>query len=161
MPHSIECLRYITKKLNRKILFYLEIYIFYGIFQLTLQTSTFPDHWKLVKVMSIFKNGNKSLVSNYRPISLLSCVGKTFERVVFKHVSNYFLDNKLLCKYQSGFVPGCSTVHQLIEIFHKICIYLDKKHIFFITKGDKFCLLWIKFYQSCFSPCILFIYIRI
>jgi hypothetical protein len=68
--------------------------------------------------MTLFKNGNKSLVSNYRPISLLSCVGKTFERVVFKHVSNYFLDNKLLCKYQSGFVPGCSTVHQLIEIFN-------------------------------------------
>jgi hypothetical protein len=57
-------------------------------------------------------------------------VAKTFERVVFKHVSNYFLDNKLLCKYQSGFVPGCSTVHQLIEIFHKICISLDKKDFF-------------------------------
>jgi hypothetical protein len=57
-------------------------------------------------------------------------VGKTFERVVFKHVSNYFLDNKLLCKYQSEFVPGCSTVHQLIAIFHKICISLDKKYFF-------------------------------
>jgi hypothetical protein len=94
------------------------------IFDYSIQTSTFPDHWKLAKVISLFKNGNKSLVSNYRPISLLSCVGKTFERVVFKQVSNYFLDNKLLCKYQSGFVPGCSTVHQLIEIFHKICISL-------------------------------------
>jgi hypothetical protein len=60
------------------------------IFDYSIQTSTFPDHWKLAKVMSLFKNGNKSLVSNYRPISLLSCVGKTFERVVFKHVSNYF-----------------------------------------------------------------------
>ena len=49
------------------------------------------------------------------------------KRVVFKHVFNYFLDGKLLCKCQSGLVPGCSTVHQLIEIFHKICISLDKK----------------------------------
>ena len=65
--------------------------------------------------------------STYIPTSLC---GKTFERVVFKHVFNYFLDNKLLCKYQSGFVPGCSTVHQLIEIFHKICISLDKKDFF-------------------------------
>ena len=40
------------------------------------------------------------------------------------------LDNKLLCIYQSGFVPGCSTVHQLIEIYHKICISLDKKEFF-------------------------------
>ena len=83
--------------------------------------------------MSSSKNGNKSLVSNYRPISLLyRCVGKTFERVVYKHVFNNFLDTKLLCKYQSGFVPGCSTVHQLIEIFHKICISLDKKRFFFV-----------------------------
>ena len=96
-----------------------------------MQTSTFPDHCKLAKVVSLFKNGNKSLVSDYRSISLLSCVGKTFERVVFKHVSNYFLDNKLLCKYLLGFVPGCSTLHQLIEIFHKICISLDKK-VFFV-----------------------------
>jgi len=32
--------------------------------------------------------------------------------------------------YQSGFVPGCSTVHKLIEIFHKICISLEKKEFF-------------------------------
>ena len=49
------------------------------IFDYSIQTSTFPDHWKLAKVMLLFKNGNKSLVSNYRPISLLSCVGKTFQ----------------------------------------------------------------------------------
>jgi hypothetical protein len=36
------------------------------IFDYSIQTSTFPDHWKLAKVMSLFKNGNKSLVSNYR-----------------------------------------------------------------------------------------------
>jgi hypothetical protein len=93
-----------------------------------MQTSHFPDHWKLAKVMSLFKNGNKSLVSNYRPISLHSRVGKTFKRVVFKHVSNYFLDNKLLCKYQSGFVSGCSTVHQLKA-------YRLSKLIFFYIKG--------------------------
>jgi hypothetical protein len=40
------------------------------------------------------------------------------------------LSNPIRCKYQSGFVPGCSTVHQLIEIFHKICISLDKKEFF-------------------------------
>lgn len=45
-----------------------------------------PDHWKSANVMSLFRNGNKSLVSNYRPISLLSCVEKTFERIIFKHV---------------------------------------------------------------------------
>jgi hypothetical protein len=81
-----------------------------------MQTSTFPDHWKLAKVMSLSKNANQSLVSKYRPIFPLRCVGKTFERVVFKHAFNYFLDNKILCKYQSGCVPSYSrsTSQQLI-----------------------------------------------
>jgi hypothetical protein len=54
------------------------------IFDYSIQTSTFPDHWKLAKVMSLLKNGNKSLVSNYRPISLLSCVGKTLTKPSLK-----------------------------------------------------------------------------
>ena len=77
------------------------------------------------------ENNNSQLTRGHELLVVRS-PQEQHERVVFKHVpkSNYFLDNKLLCKYQSGFVPGCSTVHQLIEIFHKICISLDKKEFF-------------------------------
>jgi hypothetical protein len=64
--------------------------------------------------MPLFKKGDKSLISNYRPISLLSAVGKVFERIVFKEVFNHLISNNLLYKFQSGFIPGHSTVHQLI-----------------------------------------------
>jgi hypothetical protein len=43
-----------------------------------------PD-WKDANVCAIFKKGDSSLVSNYRPISLLSNVDKVLERLVFKH----------------------------------------------------------------------------
>ena len=36
----------------------------------------------------------------------------------FKHVHNYLLSNSLIYKYQSGFLPGHSTVHHLIEVVH-------------------------------------------
>jgi hypothetical protein len=39
---------------------------------------------KIASVLPLFKKGDKSLISNYRPISLLSAVGKVFERIVFK-----------------------------------------------------------------------------
>ena len=44
------------------------------IFQNILITSTFPDVWKPVNVVPIFKKGNKQLINNYRPISLLPAI---------------------------------------------------------------------------------------
>ena len=72
--------------------------------------------------MPLFKKGDRSISSNYRPVSLLSNIGKIQERIVFKHVSN-----NLLFKYQSGFRPSHSTTFQLIEIFHHICQSFDEK----------------------------------
>ena len=43
------------------------------------------------------------------------------ERIVFKHVFNHFRDNFLISVWQSGFLPGSSTVTQLIEIYHHFC----------------------------------------
>ena len=75
--------------------------------------------------MPIFKKGDKSDVSNYRPVSLISCVSKTFERVINKHLCNYLISNSLLYEYQSGFIPGHSTVHNLIELIHRTCLALE------------------------------------
>jgi len=73
--------------------------------------------------------GDKSEVSNYRPVSLLSCCGKLFERLVFKNMYNYLLENSLLYKYQSGFLPNHSTTFQLIDIYHHICQTFDNKQV--------------------------------
>ena len=81
----------------------------------------FPDTWKLANVIPIFKKGDKSQPSNYWPVAFLSCIGKLQERIVFKNLYNFLLDNNLLYKYQSGFLPHHSTVFQLIDIFHNIC----------------------------------------
>ena len=43
----------------------------------------FPDQWKVAHVIALFKKGNKSLPSNYRPVSLLSCVSKILETIVY------------------------------------------------------------------------------
>ena len=39
---------------------------------------------------------------------------------------NHIIENNLLYKYQSGFLPGHSTVHHLIELVHNVCISLEK-----------------------------------
>ena len=71
------------------------------------------------------KKGDKYLPSNFLPVALISCLGKLQERIVFKNLYNYFIDNNLLYKYQSGFLHYHSTVFQLIDIYHNICQAFD------------------------------------
>ena len=49
----------------------------------------FPDILKLANGIPIFKKGDKSQPSNYRPVALLSCIGKLQERIVFKNMYNF------------------------------------------------------------------------
>ena len=85
-----------------------------------------PNRWKTANVILIFKKDDKSSLTNYRPVSLLSCCGKLLERLIFKHMYNCFLDNNLN-KYQSGFLPKHSTTFQLVDIFHHVCQSFDNK----------------------------------
>ena len=97
------------------------------IFNRSLCESVVPDMWKLGNLVPLFKKGDRSDASNYRPVSLLSNFGKIQERIVFKHIYNHLFSNNLLFKYQSGFRPGHSTPFQLIDIFHHICQSFDQK----------------------------------
>ena len=82
------------------------------LFNLSLRTHSYPEIWKKKShVMPLFKKGDKSLTSNYRPVSLTSNVGKSFERIIFKHLYNYITENELLYKYQSG---SCQDILQFI-----------------------------------------------
>ena len=94
---------------------------------LSLQTSTFPNVWKLANVIPIFKKNDKCLIDNYRPVSLLSCIGKLFERAVFKHVFNFLRDHNIITLKQSGFIPGDSTAYQLVHLYHLFTEALDNQ----------------------------------
>jgi hypothetical protein len=80
------------------------------LFNSSLSKSYFPDNWKLANVVPIYKKGDKTNVTNYRPISLLSCIGKTFEKCVFKHMYNFLQERQIITSLQSGFTPGDSSV---------------------------------------------------
>ena len=53
-----------------------------------LLTSIYHDMWKLANVTPIFKKGDKQLINNYRPISLLPICGKIFEKMIFNNLYN-------------------------------------------------------------------------
>jgi len=95
------------------------------LFTRSLNEGIFPNIWKTANITPIFKKGDKGDCSNYRPISLLSCVGKVLEKCVQKHMFNYFASNNILTPSQSGFIPGDSTVYQLTCLYNDFCKSLD------------------------------------
>ena len=99
------------------------------LFNKSLRDKIFPADWKLAHIILIFKSGDKSPVSNYRPVALLSTISKVFEKVVYKHKFNFLMKNALIYKFQSGFLPGHSTTHQLIELINEIFMALDNREL--------------------------------
>ena len=76
--------------------------------------------WKVANVTPIFKKGDKQLIKNYRPISLLPICGKMFEKIIFNNLYSYLTTNSLITKKQSGFRPGDSTTNQLLYFVNEI-----------------------------------------
>ena len=87
-------------------------------------------------MIPLYKNGGKPLPSNYRPVSLLSCVSKIFVKIVFKFFFNHLHKNKLLNKFQSGLSLAFSTTHQLPEIYQTILTALDSNFFTSNTFAD-------------------------
>lgn len=81
---------------------------------LSIRECVFP---KLAVVTALFKSGDPSLISNYRPISMLPVM--FLEKVVAEQLINYLESNNLLHQHQFGFRPQHSTETA-------ICYFLEK-----------------------------------
>ena len=96
-----------------------------SLFNQSLHSGVIPKCYKEANVSPVPKKGDLSLVSNYRPISLLNSESKVFEKLIFKYLYNHLQDNNMLSSVQSGFIPGDSTVNQLTYLYHIFCEALD------------------------------------
>ena len=50
---------------------------------------SFPNELRLADITTILKRDNSTLVKNYSPVSVLSCVSKMFERIIQKQILQY------------------------------------------------------------------------
>ena len=80
---------------------------------------------KLARVVPIFKNGDKSDLNNYRPISIISSVAKVFQKIVYDQFYEYLSVNDLFSHQQSGFRPTYSNVTALLESTNDWCVNID------------------------------------
>jgi hypothetical protein len=99
------------------------------LFNNSFEMGTVPLQWKLANITPVYKKGDRQLVNNYRPISLLSVVGKLQEKIVFKALYTFLSRFNLLTWRNSGFKPLDSAMHQLVLVNHTIYEALDKGHV--------------------------------
>ena len=92
--------------------------IFVLLFNLIFETGHVPEVWAIGIVIPIYKNkGDRLQPKNYRPVTLLSCLGKIFTSILNMRLNAVIKENLLLHQNQAGFRSGYSTND------HVFCLY--------------------------------------
>ena len=95
------------------------------IFNLSVDTSTFPHGAKLAEVVPVFKKDNNLIMKNYRPVSILPSLSKVLEKIMHEQLQS-FLDYVLhprIAAYRRSY----SCEHVLMELVEKWKSALDSK----------------------------------
>ena len=114
MPASImkQCTKHYIKPLTH-------------IIKKSFNEGVFPSELKLARVVPIFKSGDSTQVTNYRPISVLTFFSKIFERIMYNYVSDFMDEYQVIQKHQFGFRESHSTQQAIICLIEKITKSLD------------------------------------
>ena len=91
-----------------------------NIFNKSLNTGEVPSLWKQANVVPIFKKGDRSVMSNYRPISLTSIVGKMLESIIARRIREHLNLYNLINESQHGFTKGKSCVTNLLSFYRSV-----------------------------------------
>ena len=97
------------------------------IFNQAITLSSFPDEWKMAKVVPLFKNGQRNIPGNYRPISVLPAISKIMERILYDQLYDYLTKFELLSDSQFGFRKFHSTASALLDCTNDWYVNLDRK----------------------------------
>ena len=100
-----------------------------------LSTGRFPDRLKYSEIKPIYKKRDKTLITNYRPISLLPVFSKIFEKVLYKRLYYHLTLNNILVKEQFGFRCNSSTEIAIYALPNNILSSLSNR----IIVGGLFC----------------------
>ena len=96
------------------------------IFTKSMAQGTVPEDWKTAHVTPIFKKGQKSSTTNYRPVSLTSVPGKVMEKVIKETLMSHLKRNNLVKKSQHGFMPNKSCTTNLLAFLEAVTKAVDE-----------------------------------
>ncbi len=117
------------------------------LFNQCITENSIPDKWKLAYVTPIYKKGNSSDPSNYRPISVTSATSKIFEKIICTQLFKYLESNNLLTDNQFGYRRNLCTEDAIVKLVedtksalnqkkHTAVVFLDLSKAFDTVQHD-------------------------
>jgi exonuclease III len=85
-----------------------------------LSTGIFSERLKYALIRPVFKKGDKHLITNYRPISLLTSFSKIVEKLTFIRVHRHLHTYQSLANEQYGFKNNSSTENAVYHVINEI-----------------------------------------
>ncbi|CAH2236938.1 jg23386 [Pararge aegeria aegeria] len=92
---------------------------------LSFNSGTFPNIFKKSIVTPVYKQGDKNIISNYRPISILPAMSKILERIINKQLVKYLESNNLLANNQYGFRKQRSATDAVFDLVDGVVRHID------------------------------------
>ena len=99
------------------------------IYNLCISKSYYPTMFKRAKVIPLYKSGDVTDPSNYRPISILSNLSKPMEKHMNKHLQTHLAKYNLLHDSQSGFRPLHSCHTALVTMLDKWLTHINEDNL--------------------------------
>ena len=90
--------------------------IYTKLFNIIFETALIPECWTAGVIKPIFKKGDPTLPQNYRPITLLSCLGKLFTSVINNRLNKYADKYNVIEEVQAGFRQNHSTADNIFVL---------------------------------------------
>ena len=124
--------------------YYLLTPVYIKLFNLIFEHGLVPESWSVGTIKPIYKNkGDPKMPENYRPITILRCLGKLFTAIINKRLNKYADESELIDPCQAGFRKQHSTsdnifiIKSLIDIIKSdknknklMCCFVDFKQAF-------------------------------
>ena len=99
------------------------------VINISLEKGIFLNNLKTAKVIPIFKAGDVDILTNYRPIWILSSFSKIYEKVMYNRLLDFIERFKILYSFQFSFRTKHSTNHTLTHLVNKIATEIDQNKI--------------------------------
>ncbi|CAG4967793.1 unnamed protein product [Colias eurytheme] len=106
------------------------------IINISISSNTFPTLWRNALVQPIPKKDHPDSYKDLRPISILPCMSKILEKIVYKQVVEYLEANRMLPDLQSGFRRQRGTATALTDVVDNIIRAQDRGDLFWYPDGD-------------------------